>query len=128
MKAQPEVIHTDTAPEAIGPYSQGIALGDWVFVSGQIPLDPATGELVRGNFSDHAARVLANLDGILRAAGSDRSRVVKVTVYLTDVGRFAEFNKIYATFFGNHRPARAVVGVTSLPRGAEVEIEALAAR
>jgi 2-iminobutanoate/2-iminopropanoate deaminase len=128
MKTRPEVIHTDTAPEAIGPYSQAIALGDLVFVSGQIPLDPATGELVRGNFADHTARVLANLDGILQAAGSDRSRVVKVTVYLTDVGRFAEFNAIYASFFGDHRPARAVVGVASLPRGAEVEIEALAAR
>jgi 2-iminobutanoate/2-iminopropanoate deaminase len=128
MKAKPEVIHTDAAPKAIGPYSQGIALGDWVFVSGQIPLDPATGELVRGTFADHAARVLANLDAILRAAGSERSRVVKVTVYLTDVGRFAEFNEIYASFFGDHRPARAVVGVAALPRGAQVEIEALAAR
>ncbi|HVN30443.1 MAG TPA: RidA family protein [Thermoanaerobaculaceae bacterium] len=128
MKTRPEVIHTDTAPEAIGPYSQAIALGDLVFVSGQIPLDPATGGLVRGSFADHTARVLANLDGILQAAGSDRSRVVKVTVYLTDVGRFAEFNAIYASFFGDHRPARAVVGVASLPRGAEVEIEALAAR
>ena len=128
MKAKPEVIHTDAAPKAIGPYSQGIALGDWVFVSGQIPLDPATGELVRGSFSDHAARVLANLDAILRAAGSERRKVVKVTVYLTDVGRFAEFNEIYAAFFGDHRPARAVVGVAALPRGAQVEIEALAAR
>jgi 2-iminobutanoate/2-iminopropanoate deaminase len=128
MKAKPEVIHTDTAPRAIGPYSQGIGLGDWVFVSGQIPLDPATGELVGGSFADHAARVLGNLDGILRAAGSDRSQVVKVTVYLTDVGRFAEFNEIYASFFGDHRPARAVVGVAALPRGAQVEIEALAAR
>lgn len=128
MKVEPEVVHTDAAPKAIGPYSQGITLGDWVFVSGQIPLDPATGELVRGSFADHATRVLANLDAILRAGGSDRRRVVKVTVYLTDVGRFAEFNEIYAAFFGDHRPARAVVGVAALPRGAQVEIEALAAR
>jgi len=128
MKVEPEVIHTEAAPKAIGPYSQGIALADWVFVSGQIPLDPTTGELVRGSFTDHATRVLANLDAILRAAGSDRRKVVKVTVYLTDVGRFAEFNEVYATFFGDHRPARAVVGVAALPRGAQVEIEALAAR
>ena len=128
MNVEPEVIHTEAAPKAIGPYSQGIVLADWVFVSGQIPLDPATGELVRGSFTDHATQVLANLDAILRAAGSDRRMVVKVTVYLTDVGRFAEFNEAYASFFGDHRPARAVVGVKALPRGAQVEIEALAAR
>ncbi|OFV82190.1 MAG: hypothetical protein A2Y78_13965 [Acidobacteria bacterium RBG_13_68_16] len=128
MKANAVVIHTDEAPKAIGPYSQGIALGDWVFVSGQIPLDPATGELVRGDFADQATRVLANVDAIVRAAGSERRKVAKVTVYLTDVGRFAEFNEIYAAFFGDHRPARAVVGVAALPRGAQVEIEALAER
>jgi 2-iminobutanoate/2-iminopropanoate deaminase len=128
MKANAVVIHTDEAPKAIGPYSQGIALGDWVFVSGQIPLDPATGELVRGDFADQATRVLANVDAIVRAAGSERRKVAKVTVYLTDVGRFAEFNEIYAAFFGDHRPARAVVGVAALPRGAQVEVEALAER
>jgi 2-iminobutanoate/2-iminopropanoate deaminase len=128
MKAGPVVIRTNEAPKAIGPYSQGIALGDWVFVSGQIPLDPATGELVRGGFADQASRVLENLDAIVRAAGSERRKVVKVTVYLTDVGRFSEFNEIYAAYFGDHRPARAVVGVAALPRGAQVEIEALAAR
>jgi 2-iminobutanoate/2-iminopropanoate deaminase len=128
MKADPVVIRTTEAPKAIGPYSQGIALGDWVFVSGQIPLDPGTGELVRGDFAAQASRVLENLDAIVRAAGSERRKVVKVTVYLTDVGRFSEFNEIYASYFGDHRPARAVVGVAALPRGAQVEIEALAAR
>ena len=128
MKADPVVIRTNEAPKAIGPYSQGIALGDWVFVSGQIPLDPGTGELVPGGFADQAARALENLDAIVRAAGSERRKVAKVTVYLTDVGRFAEFNEIYAAYFGDHRPARAVVGVAALPRGAQVEIEALAAR
>jgi 2-iminobutanoate/2-iminopropanoate deaminase len=128
MMNRPEIIRTDAAPKAIGPYSQGVALGDWVFVSGQIPLDPATGEIVPGGFADHAARVLANMDAVLRAAGSERSRVVKVTVYLADIGRFSEFNEVYAAFFGDHRPARAVVGVAALPRGAQVEIEALAAR
>jgi 2-iminobutanoate/2-iminopropanoate deaminase len=128
MKADPVVICTNEAPKAIGPYSQGIALGDWVFVSGQIPLDPGTGELVAGGFADQAARALENLDAIVRAAGSERRKVAKVTVYLTDVGRFAEFNEIYAAYFGDHGPARAVVGVAALPRGAQVEIEALAAR
>jgi 2-iminobutanoate/2-iminopropanoate deaminase len=128
MTDRPEVIHTDSAPRAIGPYSQAVATSGWVFVSGQIPLDPATGEIVRGSFAEQAKRVLANLDAILGAAGCERSSVVKVTVYLTDVGRFAEFNDVYAGFFGAHRPARAVVGVASLPRGAEVEIEALATR
>ena len=128
MNVEPEVIRTDAAPKAIGPYSQGIAVGGWVFVSGQIALDPATGELVRGGFADEARRVLANLGAILSAAGIERRNVVKVTVYLTDVARFVEFNEIYAAFFGDHRPARAVVGAAALPRGAQVEIEALAAR
>jgi 2-iminobutanoate/2-iminopropanoate deaminase len=83
---------------------------------------------VRGEFAAQASRVLENLDAIVRAAGSERRKVVKVTVYLTDVGRFSEFNEIYASYFGDHRPARAVVGVAALPRGAQVEIEALAAR
>lgn len=128
MTDRPEVIHTDSAPRAIGPYSQAMAVAGWVFVSGQIPLDPATGELVRGSFADQVRQVLTNLDAILNAAGGERRSVVKVTVYLTDVGRFAEFNDVYAAFFGDHRPARAVVGVASLPRGAQVEIEALATR
>jgi len=128
MTQGPETVHTDAAPRAIGPYSQAMAAAGWVFVSGQIPLDPASGELVQGSFADQARRVLANLDAILRAAGVERRAVVKVTVYLTDVGKFAELNEVYASFFGDHRPARAVVGVASLPRGAQVEIEALAAR
>jgi 2-iminobutanoate/2-iminopropanoate deaminase len=123
-----EVIETDAAPKAIGPYSQAIAVGDWVFVSGQIPLDPATGVLVGGEFAAQAKRALDNLDGVLRAAGCDRSRVEKVTVYLADLARFSEFNQIYADFFGGHRPARAVIGAASLPRGAQVEVEAMAAR
>jgi 2-iminobutanoate/2-iminopropanoate deaminase len=128
MTRKPEVIQTDAAPKAIGPYSQALVVGEWVFVSGQIPLDPTTGEIVRGGFAEQARRALANLDAILGAAGVDRRAVMKTTVYLTDVGRFAEFNEIYAAFFADHRPARAVVGVASLPRGAEVEIEAVAAR
>jgi 2-iminobutanoate/2-iminopropanoate deaminase len=128
MTAEPQVIQTDGAPKAIGPYSQAVATAELVFVSGQIALDPATGEMVRGGFADQAKRVLANLDAILQAAGCTRKSVVKVTVYLTDIARFAEFNEIYAAFFGEHRPARAVVGVAALPRGAQVELEGLATR
>ncbi len=128
MTQGPETVHTGAAPRAIGPYSQAVAVAGWVFVSGQIPLDPASGELVQGSFADQARRVLANLDAILQAAGVERRAVVKVTVYLTDVAKFAELNEVYAAFFGDHRPARAVVGVASLPRGAQVEIEALAVR
>jgi 2-iminobutanoate/2-iminopropanoate deaminase len=123
-----ETIQTDAAPKAIGPYSQAVAAGGWVFASGQIPLDPATGEMVGGPFAAQAERALDNLGGVLRAAACDRSGVVKVTVYLTDMARFAEFNEIYAAFFGGHRPARAVIGAASLPRGAQVEVEALAVR
>jgi 2-iminobutanoate/2-iminopropanoate deaminase len=123
-----EAIQTDAAPKAIGPYSQAVAAGGWVFASGQIPLDPATGEMVGAPFAAQAKRALDNLGAVLRAAGCDRSGVVKVTVYLTDLGHFAEFNDIYAAFFGDHRPARAVIGAASLPRGAPVEVEALAVR
>jgi 2-iminobutanoate/2-iminopropanoate deaminase len=119
---------TDAAPAAIGPYSQAVATGDLVFVSGQIPLDPATGQLVAGSFAFQADRVLVNLDAILAAAGSGRDRVVKVTVFLTDLARFGELNEVYARFFGGHRPARVVVQVAALPRGAEIEIEAVAVR
>jgi len=123
-----ESIQTDAAPKAIGPYSQAVAVGDWVFLSGQIPLDPASGELVVGEFAAQARRALDNLDGVLRAAGCDRSRVVRVTCYLADLSRFAELNQVYAEFFGGHRPARAVIGAAALPRGAQVEIEATAVR
>jgi len=119
---------TDAAPAAIGPYSQAVAAGDLVFVSGQIPLDPATGQLVAGSFASQAERVLANLDAVLAAAGSGRDRVAKVTVFLTDLARFGELNEIYARFFVGQLPARAVVQVAGLPRGAEIEIEAVAVR
>ncbi len=119
---------TGAAPAAIGPYSQAVVAGDLVFVSGQIPLDPETGQLVPGPFAAQVQRVLKSLDAILLAAGSGRSRVVKVTVFLVDLARFGELNEVYARFFGEHRPARAVVQVSALPRGAEVEIEAVAVR
>ncbi len=121
-------VETQDAPRAIGPYSQGVIAGDLVFVSGQIPLDPASGELVAGTFREELGRVLANVDGVLRAAGCDRTRVVRCMVYLTDLSLFGELNEIYAAFFGTHRPARAVVEVAGLPRGARVEMEAIALR
>ncbi len=128
MKPAPDVIATEQAPKAIGPYSQAAGAGNLVFLSGQIPLEPASGAMVEGDFAAQARRVLANLDAVLRAAGCGRDQVVKTTVYLTDLGRFAEFNEVYAAFFGEHRPARAVVGVAGLPRGAAVEVEAVAVR
>jgi len=122
----PTPVATPAAPAAVGPYSQGMVAGGLVFVSGQIPLDPETGELVGDTFEARVRRVLENVDAVLRAAGSDRSRVVKVTVYLTDMALFARLNAVYAEFFGGHRPARAAVQVGALPRGADVEIEAVA--
>jgi len=119
-------VHTEAAPKAIGPYSQGVIAGGLVFVSGQIPLDPASGELVAGDFVTEVERVLANLDAVLAAAGSARTRVLKVTVFLTDIALFSTLNETYARFFGAHRPARAVVEVSALPRGARVEMEAVA--
>ena len=121
-------ITTDRAPAAVGPYSQAVVAGDLVFVSGQIPLHPATGQLVEGDFAAQVEQVLANLEAVLLAAGCDRRRVVKVTVFLTDLRRFAEMNAIYERFFGEHRPARAALEVSALPRGAAVEMEAVAVR
>ncbi|MEP0773023.1 MAG: RidA family protein [Acidobacteriota bacterium] len=121
-------VATDRAPAAVGPYSQAIIAGELVFVSGQIPLDPATGQLVEGDFAAQVEQVLRNLDAVLTAAGCERRQVAKVTVYLTDLGRFAEMNAVYERFFGDHRPARAAVEVSALPRGAAVEMEAVAVR
>jgi len=122
-----ELVSTDAAPKAIGPYSQAVVAGELVFVSGQIPLDPATGEMVTDSFEAQVKRALTNVGAVLQAAGSGLTRVVKVNVYLTDMGLFAAFNQIYAQYFGEHRPARAVVQVSALPRGAQVEVEAVAA-
>ena len=119
-------VATEDAPAAVGPYSQAVVAGGLVFVSGQIPLEPGSGTLTGGTFAEQVRRVLENLDAVLRAAGSSRDRVVKVTVYVTDMGRFAELNAEYEAFFGSHRPARAVVEVAALPKGAPVEIDAVA--
>lgn len=121
-----EAISTTEAPGAIGPYSQAIKAGDFLFVSGQIPLDPATGALVDGGIGEQTHRVLKNLDAILRAAGTSFSHVVKTTVYLADMSEFAAMNAIYAEYFPAPAPARATVQVARLPRDVKVEIDIVA--
>lgn len=124
----PEVIATDDAPQAIGPYSQAIAAGDQVFAAGQIALDPETMEITGTDVAEQTARVLANLRAVLRAAGTGLEKVVKTTVYLADMADFPAMNEIYASHFGGHKPARATVQAGGLPKGALVEIDAIAVR
>ncbi|MEM7013406.1 MAG: RidA family protein [Verrucomicrobiota bacterium] len=124
MNKQP--IKTDAAPAAIGPYSQAINANGTLYVSGQIPLDPETGEIVAGGLPAQTTRVLENLKAILKAAGSDLSQVVKVTIYLTDMQQFATVNEIYGSYFSEPFPARACVEVSALPKGVEVEMDAIA--
>ena len=119
-------ISTDKAPKAIGPYSQGIAASGLLFLSGQVPLDPGTGQLVQGTVQEEVTRILDNLKAVLEAGGSGLQRVVRTTVYLTSLEDFASMNEVYARYFGDHRPARSTVQVSALPRGARVEIDAIA--
>ncbi len=121
-------VSTPNAPEAIGPYSQAVIAGNLVFCSGQIPLDPATGALVEGDIAAQTRRVLENLRAVLEAAGSGLDRVVKTTVFLADLADFQGMNAVYAEYFGGDPPARAAVQVAALPKGARVEIEAVALR
>lgn len=121
-----EVIATDKAPGAIGPYSQAIKLGGLVFTAGQIPLDPATMKIVEGDVSAQSERVMRNLAAVLEAAGSSLARVVKTTCFLTDLDDFAAFNEVYGKHMGDNRPARSTVQVSKLPAGARVEVEAIA--
>jgi 2-iminobutanoate/2-iminopropanoate deaminase len=121
-------IETTGAPAAIGPYSQAIDAGDWLFTAGQIPLDPATGKMVSSDFAQQAERIFDNLEAILRAAGLGLSDVVKATVYLVRLEDFPALNEIYARRFGTHRPARSTVGVAALPAGAKLEIDLVARR
>jgi len=119
-------IQTEKAPAAIGPYSQAIKAGGLVFASGQIPIDPETGEFVAGGIAEQTERVLKNLAAVLEAAGSGLDQVVKTTVFLADMKEFSGMNEVYATFFSEPPPARATVAAAGLPRGARVEIEAVA--
>lgn len=120
-------ISTENAPAAIGPYSQGVVVNGILFASGQIPLDPATGEMVGTTIEEQTAQVMKNVAGLLKAAGTDFEHVVKTTCFLNDISDFAAFNGVYAQLFGTHLPARSAVEVGALPKGALVEVEVIAA-
>jgi 2-iminobutanoate/2-iminopropanoate deaminase len=121
-----QVISTANAPAAIGPYSQAVRAGNLIFVSGQIPIDAGTGQLVRGDIGTQTQQVLENLAAILEAAGSSLAKVVKTTVYLRDLGEFSRMNEVYGKFFGEKPPARATVQAARLPRDAAIEIDLVA--
>jgi 2-iminobutanoate/2-iminopropanoate deaminase len=121
-----EIISTDTAPGAIGPYSQAIKAGNMVFCSGQIPIDVNTGEFVSDDIAEQTEQVFKNLIEVLKAAGADLNHVVKTTVFLADMNDFAEMNEVYAKFFDANKPARATVEAARLPKDARVEIECIA--
>ena len=123
---QTEVVHTNRAPEAIGPYEQAIKANGFVYTAGQTGLDPASGELVSGGVEPQARRVLDNVTAVLEAAGSSWGKAVKTTIYLTDMGHFAAVNAIYEGYLGLTRPARTTVAVAALPKGALVEVEVVA--
>jgi 2-iminobutanoate/2-iminopropanoate deaminase len=122
-----EAISTDSAPAAIGPYSQGMKVGDLLFCSGQIPLEPSTGELVKDDIEGQARRCLQNLEAVCAAAGGSLSNAVRCTVYLSDMNDFARVNEAYAEFFGEEPPARVAIAAAGLPKGADVEIDAVVA-
>src|SRR5687768_15088595 len=121
-----DYVATPKAPKAIGPYSQAVKVNGVLYTSGQIALDPATGNLVEGDFTAQARRVFENLASVLREAKTDFQHVTKATVYLTDLANFATLNAIYTEYFGDHKPARTTVGVSQLPRGAALEIDLIA--
>jgi reactive intermediate/imine deaminase len=124
MSRQP--IHSDSAPKAIGPYSQGVRAGDTLYLSGQVPIDPATGEVVAGNITVQASRVFENLKAVLAAAGAGFDDVVRVAIYMPDLGNFAAVNEVMKKYFSEPYPARSTIGVAALPKGAAVEIDVIA--
>jgi 2-iminobutanoate/2-iminopropanoate deaminase len=121
------VVSTASAPTAIGPYSQGIRAGGWVFVSGQVPIDPGTGQIIEGDIRAQTRQVLVNVGEILKAAGASYTNVVRTTVFLADLNDFTAMNDVYGTFFDGAPPARSTVQVDRLPRDARIEIDAIAA-
>lgn len=121
-----EVVKTDDAPAAIGPYSQAVKAAGMVFISGQIPLDPKTGDVIDGDIKKQTERVMDNLKAVLAASDASLDRVVKTTIYLTNLADFATVNEIYGSYFGNNAPARATVEVNNLPKGVGIEIDAVA--
>lgn len=122
-----KVIHSELAPKAVGPYSQAIVAGGFVFASGQLPIDPATGEFAEGGIKEQTRQSLTNVNHVLAEAGIDLSHVVKTTVFLSDMANFAAMNEVYATFFSEPYPARSAVAVKTLPKNALVEVEVVAA-
>ncbi|HHW57657.1 MAG TPA: RidA family protein [Clostridia bacterium] len=120
------IINTDAAPKAIGPYSQAVMIDGFLYTSGQIAIDPATGEFVEGGIESQTERVLENIKAILKAAGMDLNNVIKTTVFVTNMGDFAKINEIYGRYFKDNPPARSLVEVKSLPKGALIEIEVVA--
>ena len=122
-----KVIATSEAPKAVGPYSQAVAVGNFLFAAGQIPLDPATGELIEGDVTAQTDRVLQNVAGVLRANGMTFANVVKSTVFMVDLANFAAMNAVYSQYFSEPVPARSTIQVAALPKGAQVEIEVIAA-
>lgn len=120
-----KVIRTDKAPAPVGPYSQAIRVNGWLFVSGQIPIDPETGNLIEGDFKAKVRRVLENIKAIIEKAGGSLNDVVKVTVYLSDITKYSEFNEVYSEYFNEWKPARVVVEA-KLPKNADLEVEAIA--
>lgn len=124
MKKQ--AILSQDAPAPIGPYSQAVRVGNWIFISGQIPIDPTTGEMISGGVAAQTQQVLQNLQAVLTAIGLNLDSIVKTTIYMTDLNMFAEMNEVYANYFHPPYPARATVQVSALPKGAQVEIEAIA--
>ena len=127
MSAEREIVKAHGAPAAIGPYSHAVRAGGLLFCSGQIPLDPATGELAGSEPAEQARRCLENLDAVCAAAGATLQDAVRITIYMTGLAAFGEVNEVYATFFGDDPPARVTVGVAQLPKGAQVEIDAVVA-
>jgi 2-iminobutanoate/2-iminopropanoate deaminase len=121
-----EIVATDKAPGAVGPYSQAVRVGDFVFTAGQIPLDPTTGQMVEGGIEAQARQALTNVSAVLEAAGTSLSNVVKTTVFLADMGEFQAMNSVYAEFFPDAPPARSAVQVAALPLNARIEIETIA--
>jgi 2-iminobutanoate/2-iminopropanoate deaminase len=127
MAIEREIVNAPDAPAAIGPYSHAVRAGDLLLCSGQIPLDPRSGELVGDSAAEQARRCLENLSAVCAAAGSSLRRALRLTIYMTDLADFAAVNDVYASFFGSEPPARVTVGVAALPKGAQVEIDAIVA-
>lgn len=120
------IVTTGSAPEPVGPYSQAVIAGHFVFCSGQIAIDPSTGEIVTDSIENETAQVMDNLSAVLEAAGSSFARAVKMTIYVTNMGDFGRINEVYGTYFGDNPPARATVEVSALPKGVNVEIDCVA--